>query len=383
VERPEPQLAGPRDVKLRVLEVGVCGTDRDQAAGGHARAPEGRRDLVIGHEMLGIVTEVGENVRGLKPGDLAVPTVRRGCGKCAPCAMGRPDACRSGDYRSRGITGLDGFQSEWVVDEARHLVRVPHELADVGVLAEPCAVVEKAVHEASRAAASRAPDAVYAEDWPSGGRCLVAGLGPVGLLAAMVLMLRGVEVYGMDVLPADSSRPYWLTRAGGTYLDGRRIPPEEVAESIGPMDLIVEAAGEAQLAFALLGALSRGGVCVLTGLPGDENVPMVEIPGPRVMRRMVSQNQTILGSINAAREHFDLAIRDLRSANTRWGDHVRRLVTSRLPVTNFASVLAKGDPNEIKTVLLWREQREAPPRWRPMGRPLRRGVSKTPGRWLE
>lgn len=355
VERPEPQLSGPRDVKLRVLEAGVCGTDRDQAAGGHARAPEGRRDLVIGHEMLGMVTEVGEDVRSLRPGDLAVPTVRRGCGKCAPCAVGRPDACHSGDYRSRGITGLDGFQSEWVVDEDRHLVCVPPELADVGVLAEPCAVVEKAIQEAGRAAASRAPDLAYADDWPSGRRCLVAGLGPVGLLAAMVLMLRGAEVYGMDVLPADSSRPGWLTRAGGTYLDGRRVPPEKVTATVGPMDLIVEATGEAQLGFALLGVLARGGVCVLTGLPGDEDSPMVEIPGSRIMRRMVSQNQTILGSINAAREHFDLAIGDLLAANARWGDHVRRLVTGRLPVTNFTSVLAKGDPDEIKTVLLWRE----------------------------
>src|SRR5512140_606508 len=108
VERPEPELAGDDEVKMRVLRVGICGTDREEAAGGRSRAPAGQKELVLGHEMFGQVVEVGKNVRRVKPGDHAVFTVRRGCGKCLPCKMNRPDMCLTGLYHERGIWGLDG-----------------------------------------------------------------------------------------------------------------------------------------------------------------------------------------------------------------------------------------------------------------------------------
>lgn len=115
-EGPEPSIAAPDEVKLRVLRVGICGTDREEASGGRASAPDGRQDLVIGHEMFGRVVKVGSSVSRVRHGDYAVFTVRRGCGSCLPCAMNRPDVCRTGEFRERGIWGLDGFQTEYVVD---------------------------------------------------------------------------------------------------------------------------------------------------------------------------------------------------------------------------------------------------------------------------
>ena len=158
VDRPEPSISVPDEIKLRVLRVGICGTDREEAAGGRAKAPPSHEDLVLGHEMFGQVVDIGRAVKLVKPGDYAVFTVRRGCGKCRPCAMNRSDMCQTGLYAERGISGLDGYQTEFVVDHEQYVVRVPPELEAVGVLAEPFSVAEKAIAEAMQLQLIRLPD---------------------------------------------------------------------------------------------------------------------------------------------------------------------------------------------------------------------------------
>jgi threonine dehydrogenase-like Zn-dependent dehydrogenase len=167
--------------------------------------------------MFGQVIGVGSSVTRVKVGDYAVFTVRRGCGECSSCVMNRADMCQSGKYRERGIRGLDGYQTEYVVDQEQYVVRVPDELEPVGVLLEPLSVVEKAIDGALRMQTVRCPDAATTPDWLHGRRCLVAELGPVGLLAAMVLRLRGGEVYGLDVVDSNTARPKWLSGIGGHY----------------------------------------------------------------------------------------------------------------------------------------------------------------------
>jgi threonine dehydrogenase-like Zn-dependent dehydrogenase len=352
VERPEPPLAGPRRIKVRVRRVGICGTDREEVAGGRAKAPDGLEDLVLGHEMLGRVTEVGAEVTRVKPGDWAVFTDRRGCGDCLPCAMNRSDMCRTGEYRERGIWGLDGFQAEFVVDEEEYVVRVPPELEPEGVLTEPLAVAEKAIDEATRIQVARLPDAPAAPDWLHGRRCLVAGLGPIGLLAALVLRLRGAEVWGTDIVDEASPRPRWLERIGGRYVDGRRIPADRIDDSLGAMELIVEATGVAGLAFNLLDALAPNGVYVLTGIPGG-NRPL-EVPGAELIRRLVLGNQVMVGSVNDARAHFQMAVDDLGRARRRWGSLATELITHRFPYTAFENAFDHHGDDEIKVILEWR-----------------------------
>ena len=125
-----------------MIRVGICGTDREEVSGGRAQAPQGQSELVIGHEMLGKVVNVGSSVTCVKPGDYAVFTVRRGCRECSCCLMNRADMCQSGNYRERGIRGLDGYQAEYAVDEEQYVVRVAAELEPVGVLMKPLSVVE-------------------------------------------------------------------------------------------------------------------------------------------------------------------------------------------------------------------------------------------------
>jgi len=352
VDRPEPQISAPDEVKLRVLRVGICGTDREETSGGRSKAPDGQKELVIGHEMFGQAVEVGQSVSRVKPGDYAVFTVRRGCGECMPCRMNRSDMCQTGNYHERGIWGLDGYQTEFVVDKEQYVVRVPEKIKSVGVLCEPLSVAEKAIDEALRLQTARIPDAPARPDWLHNRRCLVAGLGPIGLLAALILRLRSAQVYGLDIVDADSTRPKWLEHIGGQYVDGRQVGADKVDDQIGPMDLLFESTGVASLEFNLLDALGSNGVYVLTGIPGGERP--LQIPGAELIRQLVLNNQAMVGSVNAARDHFQLAVDDLTQAGLRWGDHIEKLITNRYPYTEFEKALHEHSDAQIKSVVEWK-----------------------------
>jgi threonine dehydrogenase-like Zn-dependent dehydrogenase len=351
VDRPEPAIVAPDDIKLKVLRVGICGTDREQAAGGRGKAPAGQEDLVLGHEMFGQVVDVGGAVTMVSPGDYAVFTVRRGCGTCRPCAINRSDMCRTGRYSERGIWGLDGYQTEFVVDRERFVVRVAPELEAVGVLAEPFSVAEKAISEAVHLQRTRLPDMATSLDWLSGKRCLVAGLGPIGLLAALSLRLRHADVWGLDVVDATTARPRWLQGIGGRYLDGRQATPGHLGDRIETFDVIVEATGIASLEFNLLDALATNGVYAVTGIPAGDR-PLT-IDGARIIRQLVLQNQLMVGSVNASRDHFQLAVNDLVLAEARWPNHVAGLITHRHPYGEFDSAFQHHGSDEIKVVLEW------------------------------
>jgi glucose 1-dehydrogenase len=351
VERPEPSLSAPDDIKLRILRVGICGTDREEVSGGRADAPEGQTDLVIGHEMFGQVVGVGNAVSRVKVGDYAVFTVRRGCGECAPCRMDRADMCQTGKYRERGIKALDGFQTEFVVDKEQYVVRVANELKSVGVLMEPLSIVEKAIDEMLQVQIVRDPEAAISPGWLVGRSCLVAGLGPVGLLAAMVLRLKGAEVYGLDVVDASTARPQWLTGIGGRYVDGREISAQQVKERNRPMDLILDASGIPSLEFNLLDALAVNGAYVLTGIPGGDRP--LQIPGAQLVRQLVLENQVMLGSVNAARGHFQMGADHLEHAYLRWGTHLGGLISEHFTPEQFVSLGDHHEPNSIKQVVEW------------------------------
>lgn len=350
-ERPEPGEPAPNQVVMRVLEVGICGTDREEAAGGRALAPAGAQELVIGHEMFGRVERVGGQVRRVAVGDYAVFTVRRGCGRCAPCAMNRSDMCLTGGYHERGIWGQDGYQTERAMDDEQYVVRVPAELASLGVLTEPCSVAEKAIDEAVRLQTARMPQAAAAPNWLFGRRCLVAGLGPIGLLAALALRLRGAEVHGLDIVPENSPRPAWLEAIGGHYVNGQQVKPENLDTVIGAVDLIFEAAGIAALSFELLDALAPSGVYVLTGIPGGDRP--LQIPGGALIRRLVLNNQAMVGSVNAARDHYQIAVDDLYAAHLRWPGHLEKLITHRHAPADFATAFTHHSPDEIKAIVAW------------------------------
>lgn len=352
IDIPEPQIMSPYQIKLQVLQVGICGTDREEAAGGRADAPEGKNRLVIGHEMFGRVVETGTSVTEVKEGDYAIFIVRRGCGQCYPCLNGRSDMCYTGKYTERGIRKLDGYQAEYVVDNEEYILRIPDEIAHIGVLTEPMSVVEKAIDESLLLQISRLPG-MEVSTWLKGKQALVAGLGPIGLLAAVILKLRGANVLGLDIVDENSQRPKLLKEIGGRYINGTKVQTTKIDDEYGKMDIIVEATGIAKLEFELLDALGINGIYVLTGIPSGERP--VTILGNDIMRKMVLMNHVLLGSVNASLHHYQLAIGDLAKANEQWGSTISSLITHKFRYTNFENALLKHPSDEIKSVIVWNE----------------------------
>jgi threonine dehydrogenase-like Zn-dependent dehydrogenase len=350
LDRPEPQIQAADDVKLRVLEVGVCGTDREEVSGGRSEAPAGEKELIIGHEMLGKVVDIGKNVTSVKKGDLALFTVRRGCGECLCCNKDVQDMCYTGKYKERGIKGLHGFQAEFVIDKEKFVVKVPAAMRTYGVLSEPMSIVQKGIDQLCQMQKIRLPD--WQDTNNLNGKCaLVAGLGPVGLLAAIALRLRGAEVLGFDIVEVGTPRPKVLQEIGGTYVYGKEIKSTEIAEKYGRIDCIVEAAGIPSLDFDLMQNLGTNGAFVLLGV-SRPNI-QVTLDGGTLMKKVVMNNQIIIGSVNAQKKHWQRGIEDLEKAGAQWPGSLEKIITHRVMYEHFQDVLLNHSANEIKAVIAW------------------------------
>jgi threonine dehydrogenase-like Zn-dependent dehydrogenase len=145
INHAEPKISSPTEVKLRMIEAGICGTDREICAFEYGTPPAGGAQLIIGHESLGEVVEVGTKVTRVKVGDLVVPMVRRPChhDDCLACRSSRQDFCFTGDFTERGIKEQHGFMAQFIVDDETYMNPVPCELREVAVLVEPLTIAEK------------------------------------------------------------------------------------------------------------------------------------------------------------------------------------------------------------------------------------------------
>lgn len=300
----DPVLAGDHHVLFRVDEVGMCGTDRELAAFRLGRPPSGVTHLILGHEALGTVTETGDAVTSLKPGDRVVPMIRRECAPpCRSCVRNRSDLCVSGNYLERGIFGMHGYAAGFAVDEEADLVRIPEALSDVAVLTEPLSVVEKAVTNALR----------IREDAPESA--LVLGAGPVGLLAAMTLAERGLTVTLRSLQAVGSPRAKLAEMAGARYVE--QLPEGE------RFDVVLEATGSPAASFEGIRRLGPLGVCALLGAgTGADEVSF---------RDLVVGNQTVFGSVNAGPASFARAVVDLG----RFDRGVLRALIERVGIDEF------------------------------------------------
>lgn len=301
--------------------------------------------------MCGQVVEVGKNVKNLKKGDYAVFTVRRGCGKCEACLADCYDMCYTGKYKERGIKGLHGYQAEYAVDDEKYLIKIPDSIKDIAVLTEPTTVVEKAIDQACKVQNNRLPKYSDHKDWLKGKTALIAGLGPIGLLGAMVLSLKGAKVLGLDIVDENSSRPQILKEFGGTYINASKTSMSDLTKKYQQIDLILEAAGIAKLDFDLFDVLGINGVYVLTGVPA-EGKPL-DVNGSHIMKQIVMKNQVIIGSVNANFDNFHQAVTDLELGLKKWGKTVPKIISHKIDYHKFKDVLAKHTADEIKVVINW------------------------------
>lgn len=320
---PQPAAA---EILLRTLEVGVCGTDREISEGAFGVAPEHRDRLVLGHEFLGVVERDGH---GFARGDLVAATVRRSCGHCEACAEGAPDSCHTGDYAERGITRLDGFASELATERAEHLVLVPASLGRLGVLAEPASVCARAIRHAV-AVGERQP-------WRT-ERALVVGTGAIGMLSTYFLRLDGFEVWAAGRSPGTTAKAQLAEACGARYVSTAETPLSQLAEDPGGFDVVIEAAGDAQVMLDVLPLLRRNGVACLLGVDGRRR--RVTLDGPTLGVDTILQNRALLGSVNAHVRDWESAVERLDLARRRWGDAVEELVGLRVAVDRFEDAFA-------------------------------------------
>src|ERR1051326_4086263 len=266
VDHPEPLIEAPHQVKLRMLDVGICGTDKEIVSFQYGTPPPESEYLVIGHESLGQVIETGPEVTRLKRGDLAVPTVRRPCGQpeCVACAKGRQDFCDTGRFTERGINGRHGYMTEFVVEEEHYVNPVPASLRDVAVLVEPLTIAEKAITQLWQVQ-QRLP-------WTVAGRnslhAVVLGAGPVGLLGAMRLVQEGFETTVYSRTPGHTDLAGLISSIGARFVPAETATVEQLAGITGNIDVVYEAVGASSLAFDVMRFLGANGVFIFTGVPG-------------------------------------------------------------------------------------------------------------------
>lgn len=312
-ELPKPEIQTSTQVLVRVVEAGIDGTDYAIVQGNEFDMTPEENTMTLGHEAVGIVEEVGSEVRTLKEGDLVVPTVRRSCGLCAPCLHGRSDMCETGLFTERGIHKRHGFFTEYFVDDEEYLIKVPEGVEHLAILTEPLSIAEKAVSEIKhyRAPAfwscSHPGHSMDSKDW---GNCrvgLVIGAGPLGFLSASVLRLNGVNTYVAEIVPEDTPKVQLVKEIGARYIDVREKSAGDIVQETGSLDIIIEASGASLLAFDCAIELARNGVCVFAGIPRGKKE--VCLDGNLLARVLVRTNQIIVGSVNSSRQHFRLLLR--------------------------------------------------------------------------
>src|SRR5882672_9044379 len=342
VDHEQPSLASPTQARLRMLEVGICGTDREICRFDYGIPPAGQGHLIIGHESLGEVVEVGGGVSRVKKGDLVVTMVRRPCphANCIACRAGRQDFCYTGDFTERGINGAHGFMTEFVVDDEQYMNVVPPALREIGVLVEPLTIAEKALIQLSQIQ-RRLP---WVSEYKH--RAVVLGAGPVGLLGAMALATAGFETH----VYSRSSQPLapLVESFGAKYIPAETNTIEQMGQQVGSVDVIYEATGASRLSFEASRVLGVNGVFIFTGVPGRK--APIEVDTDLIMRDMVLKNQIVYGTVNAGRDAFEAAIRDLGVFQSRWPEAVKSLITGRYPMSQFQELLL-GAPAGIKNVI--------------------------------
>ena len=320
IERPTLDLVpNQRGVLVEMLQVGVDATDKEINAAEYGASPPGDDYLVLGHESFGRVVEVGANVAEVHPGDYVSLTVRRP-GTSLYDRIGHYDMTVDETYYERGINLLHGFLTQYIVDEPEYIIRVPERLREVGVLMEPISVVEKGIvqaEEIQRRLRVWRPQ-----------RAAVTGAGPLGLLAALILRLRGLDVTVLARTPPPHLKAELVEAIGARYVSTKHQTLVETAKAHGPFDLVFEATGNAQIAFGSMEILAKNGVLVLTSITGGDGT--VELPCDRINLDFVLHNKVMFGTVNAHREYFELGVRDFAHAESEYPGWLARLLTHRI-----------------------------------------------------
>ena len=295
-----------RGVLVKVLRVGVDGTDKEINAAEYGAAPPGYDFLVLGHESFGRVEAIGANVTELQPGGTSIYD-----------QIGTNDMTTDDTYFERGINLRHGYLTEYYVDDVEFIVKVPSGLKEVGVLLEPTTVVEKGItqaYEIQRRLRVWKPR-----------RAAVMGAGTIGLLATLILRLRGLDVTTFALTPKPYLNSDLIEAIGARYVSTQETAIGDGAVKYGPFDLVFEATGYSPVVFDSMRALGKNGVLVLSSVTGGDRI--IEVPADKINLEFVLGNKVMVGTVNANREYFENGVRDLSQAELQYPGWLKRLLT--------------------------------------------------------
>lgn len=318
-EVPTPKVSevpNGRGVLVKVLRVGVDGTDKEINAAEYGAAPPGDDYLIIGHESFGVVVETGPNVSELKPGDYVAATVRRP-GHSFYDQIGTYDMTTDEVYYERGINLRHGFLADFYVDDPEYIVKVPSSIKNAGVLMEPMSIAQKGIvqaYEIQRRLKIWRPR-----------KAAVMGSGTLGLLATLALRLRGLEVivFGRKMPPFKNAE--LIEALGARYLSTEEMSISEGVRKTGTPDIIFEATGNSAVVFEAAENLGKNGIMIMTSITGGGKTR--EIPADKINLDFVLGNKVMFGTVNANREYFETGAKDLTQASAQFPNWLPKLLT--------------------------------------------------------
>lgn len=325
-------------VLVKVKLVGLDGTDREIVKGLHGEPPEGKKELIFGHESLGRVVKVGSRVKNLKPGDHVVATVRRP-DDCINCREGEYDMCLKGDYRERGIKGLDGFLSDYYAEDEKFLLKVPEKLGELAVMLEPASIAEKAIRTAFEAQRRM----IWKPE-----TAMVTGTGVLGLITATLLKLKGLDVICVDRSDGGYKEKIF-SELGVRHFNNKKINLHDIPKEIGKqIDIIFEMTGNSSVALHVIMVAGTNAVVVLASITGGNK--HIEICSDCFNQGIVLENKTVLGTVNSHMRDFQQGIIDLLAAEKRWPGLLAKFITAKYPPEKISEAISSMD-EQIKPVI--------------------------------
>lgn len=339
VDVPMPRISD-NEVLVRVIRVGIDGTDKDIGMGYYGQAPKGSKYLIVGHESLGVVEKLGNRARGkgIAKGDIVVATVRRP-DRCINCAAGESDMCLAGNYRERGIKGEHGYMAEYYKETPENLVKISKDVKDVAVMLEPFSIAEKAVMQ---------PFEIQERMVWKPKTAVVLGTGSVGLFAAMLLRLRGLDVISVDRTSGNQIRNRIFRGMGIRHINSKRTAIQDIPKTIGrQVDLVVELTGNPKVVYSAIGILGINGVASLVSVTGGSY--MMQVDMARLNYNLVLGNRVVVGVVNSNRRYFVQGVKDMMAIESKHRGLLSSMITKRIPFSRFDDYSVME--GQIKTVI--------------------------------
>ena len=337
---PPPPKAG--EILCRTLQLGVCGTDREILASLRPATPPGADFLVLGHECLAQVENLGPGVKGFSPGDLVVPLVRRPIGQ----PRHRSDLLTPGEFIERGILRAHGFSASQWIDTPQYLLPIPPEIVPLAILAEPTSIAEKGINESIILQEARLGKHVWRDEPP---HVLITGMGPIGFMAVVACLCRGWPVthFGRD--PGDSFRAQLSKQFGAIYTSQIDAPTTLDGIIANPFDLVLECTGNEDVMLNAAQAMSPRSVMVWLGssrqpAPNNRNIALL-------MRQGLVRNSIFIGSVNSAVRDFHDALAHLAQMDQQVPNTMSQLITDKVKPTNSLGHYTHRQPQGIKTIV--------------------------------